>query len=696
MATRKPKKEKQADSDAFVVGEDGAPSGDERPSVSEETVDGLLALRGHLEQRVPGGLLWPLQQLPSMAQHLSDVESAGEAVDRIAVRHAMSSAKIDELRRFLLNDAYAFAYLACRHRDIVPEVHMAMCYASSGQAGKLAWLITQSGFEGYVIEQFRNACCARSIDPSTISGVYALDKALDWQDQRWPRGWYKSSAITHASVTLKATIDPNRAILIVCAKEDKAFQLVEQTGKTLQSGIYADLFPDRVPKAARDITKSEIAVAGRNVSSREKTVQGTSYITREIGGHYSDIHTDDIVIRDVRGGLVGGGVDGPAIRWLHGMQSMRIKSQRFRLVHAGTVNSLEDDDHAWLTYGRRASLVMSVVVPAETYPDGVYPTSVYQRGTPTAPTFFDESHINEALDKMVADDAEASGVEAFRADYWLAPSKNRSRIFTEDLVNDAERTWSGPYQHPDAKVRKLYPNRFVVARVARDENGSPVNSHKRVVDDMVRAAIVSADPWADLDIIITLNTTWASGAKSWGLSVTAVDSELTRFLLEARTGDGGADEWATALRDVTKFYEPRTIGMDRKGHSDAVVQNMLSTDARLRFLRNRIVPVDQADATEEARIRAGVAEPLAAWRLLLMPTNQENDFGAAAIRKEMLKFRPGSDTAWPLLDSMAMASALLRPVATRDQRAEAERKRLDAEKRAATRTGATLGVSFVG
>lgn len=686
---RKKKEAQAVEPQPFTVGEaDDAPAEEERPKLSDETVGGLLDLRQNLT-RVPSGLLWPLQTLPSMAQHLSDLGSAGEAVDKLAVRHAMSSDKLAELRRFLLSDAYSFTYLVCRHRDIVPEVHMAMCYASAGQAGKLAWLITQSGFEGYVIDHFRQACAARAIDPRTIDGVYALDRALDWQNQRWPRGWYKSSAITHGGTVIEATQDPNRSILIVCAKEDKANQLVEQSGKTIQSGTYADIFPDRVPKAARDISKTEVTVAGRTVSSREKTIQGTSYVTREISGHYGTIRTDDIVIRDVRGGIVGGGEGGPAIRWLHGMRGMRILAQRWRRIHVGTINSFDDDDHAWLSYGRRASRVMSIVIPAEIYEGGVYPDSVYTRGTPTAPTFFDEKAILEALDETVADESEADGVEAFRSDFWLAPSKNATRLFTEDVVNDPDRAWMGPYEHPDRKLREREPHRFMLARFKRNDDGQLLDRNGKTLD--VKAdgwrklvALETFDPWSDLDRIVTLNTTWASGGKRWALTVSGVDPQLTRFQLETRSGDGGANEWADALRDVAKLYKPRVIGLDRKAHADSVVQNMLKTDKRLLGLRSRVVGVDQQDTTEEARIRASLSEPLNSYRLMLLAISEDTtrDYGASITRKELLMFRAGSDKAWPILDSIAMTAALMRAVQTKEERHRIEQRAKEASARA--------------
>lgn len=691
MATTRKRKVKKVAivEQPFTVGvpeELPSPVPEERPELSEETIGGLLALRDHLSLRVPQ-LLWPLRSLPSMTQHLSDLDSAGEAVDSLAIRHAMTPDKLAELRRFLLEDAYAWTYLICRHRDIVPEAHMAMCYASAGQAGKLAWLITQSGFEGFVIDQFRNACASRGIDPSTIDGVYKLDAALDWQNQRWPRHWFKSSVISHGVTMLDATRDPDSSILIVCAKEDKAHSIVEQCGKTIQSGIYRDLFPERVPDKARDISKSEITVNGRTVSSREKTIQGTSYITREISGHYDIVDTDDIVIRDVRGGIIGGGPGGPAIRWLTGMTGMRNPTRRWRRRHNGTINSTVDDDHAWLTYGKRSARVLSIVVPAEIYPNGEFPESVLVRGTPTVPEFFPEASIIEALEEMVADETEADGIEAFRSDFWLAPTPSKSRLFSEDLLNPS-RAWMGPYEHPALRTKggEKYKNQFLVARMERTPEGCPIDNARKPLDVRLeswrkRALLAVWNPWEDMDRVMVVNLAWMRGAKSWAITAAAADPALVRYQLETRTGDDIGAPLVNALAEMDALYKPRVIGIEAKAWSDHTVRNRFATDPKLRTLERRVVGIDTTQATEEARIRTGIAEPLSSYQWLLLPTppGSLGDFGAAATRAELARYRAGAETPWPITETLAGVSAIVKRVATPQQRTEARKLRVQRE-----------------
>lgn len=701
MAPRRKKAESSAPA-AFTVGEpDPAASVEsERSPLQEETVDGLLDLRGHLEQRVPGGLLWPLQTLPSMSQHMSDLESAREAVDRLAVRHALSNDKMAELRRFLLSDAYAFAYLVCGHRDIVPEVHMPLAYAAAGQAQRLAWCLSQSGLKGYVIDRFREACVIRGIDITTAYGVGQLDVALDWVNFRLPRGTYKSSIITHTGVVITATADPNRTIKITGAIDDKAWELCEQAGDTVLSGIYRDLFPERVP-AKSDVTMKKIKLAGRNVSSREKTIQAGGYLSKnETGGHYSDHFIDDLVVGGKNGNANPTQLPG-AINWLVNLPNTFMISTRVRVVHGGTRWD-QKDDHGWLSEKTRASDCMSVVVPIETYEKP--PASIMERGTPTMPTFLPVEKIQAKQDRMLASDDEIDAAEAWRCNNLLDPSAGGGRLFVEDVVNDHDRTWLGPFEHPEAKIRERskidYAARFVVAKIERDATGAPIHKDTKKPLDINEprwrsaARIASYDPWEDMDVVVALDPTWNAGGQKWAATVAAVDPDLVKFQLETRSGESGVDEWATALAALEKTYKPRVIGIARKALSDPLVQNLVKTDERLRKLRGKIVAVEHVEATQESRVRAGVADPLKAYRWLLLPVGRDsqNDYGAAVTRREMLRYRAGSESPWPVLESLAMVDALARRVPTRDQREKTARARQEAEARYRASINPVLGV----
>jgi len=707
MAARKKAAGKKADTaqaDGALV--DHETEKEEPPPLSVETVDGLLSLRGHLETRVPGGLLWPLQKLPSMDQHMSDMGSAGDAVDSLAVRHAMSTAKLAELQNFLLGDAYAMTYLVCRHRELVPEVHMAMCYASAGQAQRLAWLLTQSGFGGYIIEQYREELRFRGIELGEPGAIAKLDLALNWVQFRDPRGVFKSSAITHGGAVTEATLDPNTTAFITCAKDDKAWELVLQIGETVTSGIYRDLFPHRVPVAARDTSKEKIRMGGRTISHRQVTIQGSGYLSKEVGGHGDRFRTDDLVVRGPRGNdspeaLVG------VRKHLSGMQGFHMLTRRVRKIHTGTM-AVEGDDYHWLTENTRRRLCMTFHHPIEVHETP--PANIFVRGTPTMPTFLPVERIDEIQAGVVTSELEVEGVEDWLCDYMLVPAARGGALFAEEVVNDQDRAWLGPYASPRTMPMPAAPPpiasgvvtaRFLIARIKRDEKGAPQDKNGKALDVKLdgwrgSVAIESFDPWTDLDRILTVNPTWTSGARLWAVTATAVDPDGVRYQLETRFGDDGVFGWAVALDEMAKTYLPRRIGLETRALNDPVIVNAMRTDERLRAHRGRIIGVDLQSSTQESRIRAAVAEPLRAYRWMLLPVKVEGaadakDFGAVATRRELLKYRSGADTPWPILDSLAMTGALLERVQTREQRAEARRSQLDSDARYRQSIG-SLGV----
>lgn len=686
MPTRKKKEKVAAVDPVFTVGstEEEGTTPDERPSLLDESVDGLLDLREHLT-RIPAGLRWPLETLPSIEQYLSNLASAGTAVDQLAIRHGMSNEKMAELRRFLLGDAYAFTYLICGHRDMQPDIHMPLAYAAAGQAGKLAWCITQSGFESYIIEQFREACKSRDIDPRTIDGVYKLDKALDWVNFRLPRGTFKSSVITHGGALVVATNDPNSTAKITAAIDDKAWELTRQIGATVLSGIFKDFFPDRVPDKASDVTKERARLGGRTISHRQTTIQAGSYQSKDVSGHYDTFWTDDLVVGGPSGNAKPQFQPG-VFNWLSNMPGSYMLTRRIRSIHVGT--RWPYDDFEWLAAPRRRRDCLSLVVPIELHKGEV--VDIMKRGEPTMPSLLPVEAIQRLQDRTLTSDTEGEGVESWLCNYLLAPSLVDGKIFEPEIVNDNDRAWMGPYTHPDSRLLKREPYRFLLGRIKRNDDGAPLDKKDKPLDVKAenwqhRAAIITFDPWSDLDIIATLNTTWASGGKNWALTISGIDPQLTRFQLETRAGEGGTDEWANALRDLAALYKPRVIGMDRKAHSDSVIQNMLRTDKRISSLRGKVVGVDQADVTEEARIRASVAEPLKSYRLMLLPISEDTtkDYGAAITRKELLMFRAGSDKSWPILDSLSMCAALIRKVPTKEQRAaiKMQQQRAEAEYR---------------
>lgn len=620
--------------------------------------------------------------MPSVSQQLSDLESATRAVDNSAVRHALSTDAAKRLRAYLESNPYAFTWAICGHHDMIPEVHMPVSFAACGKADLLAWSITQSGFEGYIIDEFREACRIREIDPHTPEGVAKLDLALDWFNARIFRAWYKSSVITHGGVTFTATNDPNTTNMIVTAVDPKALELCKQIGRTVLAGRYADIFPDRVPVDPHvDVTESTVTLAGRTISHPQTTIQAGTYKSKtNIGGHGDRFWLDDLVV----GGRGGNATPAelPGVRtYLTGMTGMFMPRRRVRVVHAGTRWD-EQDDHAYLSTKNRAKACFSIVVPIEVHEEAEV-VNILERGTPTTPTFFGNREIQSLQDKVLSDESETEGAQNWRCNYLLDPGAGGGRMFSARLVDDPDRQWVH-LPHTDADILKKYPERFRVARVARDKQGRPVNKdgdplietveikgEKRVrlvADWKAKAKRVAYDPWTQLYRVMTLDPSWKDGGNNWAITVAGIDHEGVMYQLDC-VSDTTGEMWIEALVACDDLWKPQRIGFGGGGMQDAIIKNKLVEDPRLRRMRSRAVGLLENEASKAARIRAGVLEPLRMFRWMLAPSPDSD-----AARDEMKAYKGGRKDIDGILDSMAMVPAVMRRAkAPEDKRTARER-----------------------
>lgn len=618
--------------------------------------------------------------MTSVGQHLRDVDSAGEAADKPSVRHALSTTKHQELRAFLLADSYAYAYVVCGHRNLVPEVHMPMSYAATGSAEKLAWVLTQSGFEGYVIDEFRKGFKARRIDLRTE--VEKVAPAIAWLNMRWPRSTFKSSVVTHAGAAFCLTNDPDSTHKITTAIDEKAWDLCKQIGKTVLSGRYRDIFPDRVPlRPSTDVTESKIDLPGRTISHPQPTLSAFGYLTKDIGGHYDTFWTDDLVVGGKNGNATPTLLPG-VHSWLAGMTGFFMLTRPIRRVHVGTCWD-ENDDDAYLKKGKRALRCFSVFVPIEVYEDE--DPNILERGTPTMPSFLPVEKIQELQDATLADEKETEPVHMWRCNALLNPRGSGGRIFSSSIFNDPDRWWLGPYKHPKAAKDKKFKERFMVARYARDRQGRPLDKDNRPIverykhepsgetrertpkDWAARAKRLAFDPWRDLDIVATLDPAWKAGGNNWAITIAGIDFQLVKFQLLTASDTTGVEGWTEELAEIDELYHPRVIGFGGGSYQDAVIQNMLRTDPRLRKLRSRIVAVPEQQSSKKSRIKAGVAEPLRMYQWLLDPS----ELGQPT-RDEMLGYKGDPNAIDGILDSMSMVPAVLRIRKSPEQAKEAE------------------------
>lgn len=636
--------------------------------------------------------------MPSISQALSDLDSAQEAVDNPTVRHALSSSASERLRQFFESDPYAFTYAICGHHDMIPEVHMPVSFAACGRADLLAWSITQSGFEGYVIDEFREGCRIREIDPTTTEGVAKLDLALDWFNARIFRAWFKSSVITHGGVTYTATVDPNTTNKIVTAVEAKAYEICKQIGRTVLSGRYADIFPDRVPVVPHvEVTESTITLNGRTISHPQTTIQSGSYKARDVGGHYDHFWLDDLVVGGKGGNNTPAELPG-VYSYLTGMTGFYMLRRRVRVVHAGTRWD-EKDDHYFLTTANRAKACFSIVVPIEIHEDAEV-VNILQRGRPTAPSFLNENAIQALQDKVLADESEVEGYQSWRCNYLLDPGVGGGRMFSARVYDDPDRQWSR-VENTDPEIRKKYPERFRVARVVRDKQGRPIDKEdKPLIEEVTiggqqvtrlvggwraRAKRIVFDPWSQLFRVMTLDPSWKDGGNNWAITVAGIDYEGVMFQLDC-VADTTGEMWVDALVQCDEFWKPSVIGFGGGGMQDAIIKNKMIEDPRLRRMRSRAVGLPENEGSKAARIRAGVAEPLKAYKWLLDPQNSQ------PARDEMKAYKGGRRDVDGIIDSMSMVPAVMRRSKKPEDRKEARNRVIEANRRYVQSIDPVLGV----
>lgn len=589
-------------------------------------------------------------------------------------RHSLSTAAFDRLRATLLDDSYLFAQVICGHADLVPELHMPLSYAACGLTDKLILTLNAKNFDSYVTKQLRRELWRRHIDWTTPEGYAALDRQLDFLNIRWFRGSYKSSAITHAGTTFMATRNPNITAKITHAIDEKAWEFCGQIGETIRSGVYQDLFPDRVPEGNANelITQKRITIGGRTVSRPQTTIQAGGYLTKDIGGHYDLFVVDDLVME--RNATPEGLKT--CHTWLRNLEGYYIEAPgvRVRRIHVGTKWD-EDDDDAFLTSGNNATSCLTIRVPIEEHDGEV--VNILAAGRPTIPQLYSAEKIAGKKERVVNGTEageDATGARAWRCNYLLDAYAGDARMFSSSLVDDVARQWLGPFKYPNADKRTELRDRFLVARYVRDAEGRVVGKDDKPLDCSVEGWSKLAkkrvyDPWRDLDRVLTLDPSWVQGGDNWALTVAGIDAEGVKFQLETRAGTDGMEGWILALAELDALYRVRVIGFGAGGYQDPMVQNILRTDKRLRHLKGKVVAIKEGNTAKKSRIRAGVAEPLRMYRWLLAPA----EFGQAT-RDEMKRYKGDAKAIDGILDSLSMVDAIAKRRTSAEEREEAARR----------------------
>jgi hypothetical protein len=551
----------------------------------------------------------------------------------------MSTTQKDAHKRFLLSDSFAFTCVVCRHDDLIPEYHAPVSYAFTHSTDQLIRTLNDPAYDSYVTQQIKAQLREKAIDWNTPRGASALDALLDMVDIRLYRGWFKSSVCTHGGGTFIATKDPNRTIWIVSSSDPNAYAFCGQIGETILSGIYKDLFPDRVPEANinEEITNSRIRLAGRTISHPQVNIEADGYVTKRTSAHFDTKILDDLVVKENSGDAFIPGVKA----FLANLPGFDMETKRNWQRNVGTIWA-ENADYEFMTKGRLAAHVLSIFVPIETYPNGL-PENMLVRGTPTCPKLADKEKIQRKQDSILNDEKE--GPLAWRRNYWLNARDGGDALFPDHVIDDVDRRY-WIVAHPKKAER------YMVVRWARDEEG-------RIKEKDGKPLALKFDPWADLDRVMLIDPAWEDGGDNWAVTIEGWDSQGYRFQLETRAGETGQEGWLDAAYALDKEWRPRTIGFDGAAYQDKAVQNLMRTDPRLRTLRSRMVKVPHNNQSKPYRIKQGVAEPLKMCKLVLAPSSPDR-LGGVAAREEMRLYRGNPKFSPGILDAMAMAPAVAR------------------------------------
>lgn len=607
-----------------------------------------------------------------------DAEAAIVSRDR---RRSLSIAAHERLKQTLLSDSYLFAKRICKHADLVDSIHMPLSYLVCGLTDRLIETLEMKQLDSYVTRKLRHELWRRKIDWRTAEGRAELDRRINGSlvhpailNIRMFRRLFKSSVITHAGTLFIATRDPNETIKITHAVDPKAWEFCEQIGRTVDSGTYRDFFPERIPDGdfTKLVTMRRIELGGRTISHPQTTIQASGVNTKEEAAHYSTFVTDDLVtdLNSTPDQLV------EVMKWYRRLTGYYMPTRPIRRIEVGTKHD-EDDDDTFLTTGKMAEECLTLRVPIMEYDHPV--ANVLELGKPTCPEIFPLEKIKAEQAHVLSGESDEDGYRAWWNQYLLSATGGTLRLFPAEIVDDPDRWWLGPFNHPKPEWAKR--GHFLVGKYKRDSEGMPIarqgekiyDSDGKLIENWRDyAEIVATDPWQEMDRVILVDPSWgeSSGSDNWAVSVVGQDVDVTSFQLQTQSDTTGIDGWTSALLYLDEIWHPRIWGIDATAAQDPMIENLLRTDRRLRRLTSRMVKIHhQTNKSKGSRMREGLAEPLKAYRFLLAPafrdSSGEDRFGGNMTRDELKSIRSTPKHAVRtdqdgIADSLAMAPAVIR------------------------------------
>jgi hypothetical protein len=616
-----------------------------------------------------------------MSDPLSDQADAEAAIASRDRRKSLSADAHQRLRAVILADSYLFTKRICKHEDLVPTIHMPLSYLACGLTDRLIETLENPKLDGYVTRKLRLGFATRfkQFGPkpwTTPEGRAEINLLINGSvmrpailNLRLFRRLYKSSTITHGGTLFIATNDPNKTIKITHAVDPMAWAFCEQIARTVLSGTYRDFFPERIPEGdlSKLIGQKKITLGGRTISHPQTTIQAGGFNAKDEAAHYDTFVTDDLVtdltsIAEIR----------ETIKYMKRMTGFYMPTRVIRRLEVGTKHD-EDDDDAFL---ETIEDCFTLRVPIEEHEGKV--TNILERGKPTCPQIFPSERITAEQEHVLSGEQDEDGYRVWWNQYLLSATGGTLRLFPPDVVDDPNRWWLGPYEHPNPSWRKR--GHFLVARFRRDKFGKPVRNHKRppiydaqgelLPDWQENAEIISYDPWQELDRAILVDPAWSERkyTDNWAVSCIGQDPDDVKFQLETLSDTSGIEGWVSALAYLDDIWHPRIIGFDGGANQDSYIQNLMKTDKRLRRMASRMFKVKQLRGVKAVKLKEGVAEPMNIFRYLLAPPCRDSKgadrFGGNITRKELklIKSTPKNEAHDQdgIADTLAMAGSVLR------------------------------------
>jgi hypothetical protein len=558
------------------------------------------------------------QEAPELTDH---------AIQRADFR--LSDAEFDLIRKFLLDDPFAFTKAVCGHRELNDRYHRPVSYLMANRVDKFfdylqdpRYQALQSWPQRLALEEFKR----RGVELSDPDFQAKARRLLKIRNFRLYRGSGKSSFGTHGICTWKITRDPNATVALMSTNDDGAAAFCRQIRETLDSDIYQVLFHDRVPDGDRSKlwTEKRLWIAGRTNPSPQWSLEARGFMSSWIRTHFDFFCLDDICTNENINEIDKIERTLAAIR---GLYMPEFGDKQVERLHIGTIYG-EQDDHYLLTNNPDA-LIFSLLVPVEVHEEGI--GDITERGTPTNPDWHPTQKITEIQQDILSNPNE--GPMSWRWNFLLDPTAGGGEHFSDKDLKAARYMAVGS----GLEVRIAIPM---------------VDSYGRIVEENGKIKHAFLDPMKDLIRAIGVDPAYSEKGDDWAITCAGRDKDSIKYQLETVAGKG----WNALVESLLYMlirWKPRKWGVESAAFQEVAFRQLLEFDRRFAAFRHNAESIPTNNKSKPWRIITQVAEQIRMNKLKLNPRDEDTPKEARRYKKEDPKAVDNR------LDSIAMAVALL-------------------------------------